>query len=455
MITERHHGVSPTEEPTPSSRAMRRRVQLSALLGALIEWYDFYLYGFAAAVVLNALFFPAADAATGTIAAFATFAVGFLARPLGAVVFAHFGDRVGRRGVLVITLLLMGLSSTLIGLLPTYATIGVAAPILLVVLRIVQGLSAGGEFGGAVLMTVEHSRPGRRAIASSTAQIGLYGGVLLANGVILLVSLLPREVFLAWAWRVPFLFSIVLVGIALWVRWGVAESPVFEEARREQHITENPLRRLLRDHWRELLLVVMIMFGIASASTFQGAFLASYAVASTFTAAQALTMTLVGTACAVVVMPISAYASDRVGRKRLVVTGAVLLLLSTFVALVAVGTGNVTLAVVGAALPWISHSVAYGPIAAWMTELFPTGNRFGGVSVGYQVSATIGAGFFPLIGTALLAASGGAPRFGLVYAYLAFTVLVTLVGALLARETARDSFSEIEQRGTDDLVETV
>ena len=444
MTTKEPSGL---ESVTPGSRSMRRRVQVSAFLGAVIEWYDFYLYGYAAAVVLNTLFFPSTDAAAGTLGAFATLAVGWLARPLGAVVFGYFGDRTGRRGVLVATLLMMGLASALIGVLPTYGSVGVAAPVLLVVLRVVQGVSAGGEFAGAILMTVEHSRPTRRALASSVAQMGLYVGVLLANVVILLVALLPRAAFLSWGWRLPFLGSVLLVVVALWIRLGVTESPVFEEAKREHHIGRHPLRALVHDHWRELLVVILIMFGIATISAFQGVFLASYAVASGFTTVNALTMTLVGTVAAVIMLPISAFASDRIGRKKLVVTGGIVMIPAVWLALVGVGSRNLGWALLGGALPWIGHSIAYGPIAAWMSELFPTGNRYGGVSIGYQFSATLGAGFFPLIGTALLAASGGPPHHGLVYAYLVVAALVTLAGAHLARETSRDSFAAIEERG--------
>ena len=429
-----------------AGESMRRRVQVSAYLGAVIEWYDFYLYGFAAATVLNVLFFPRLDAAAGIIASFATLAVGFVARPLGALIFAHYGDRVGRRGVLVVTLSAMGVASTLIGLLPTYATAGIWAPILLVTLRLLQGVSAGGEWGGAVLVTVEHAATGRRGLAASLPQVGLFTGVLLANGVFFVASLLPDEEFRSWGWRVPFLSSIVLVGIALWIRLRVTESPVFEAARSRGALSRQPLIDLLRYRWRALLVAVLLVIGLSSFSAFEGVFLTSYAIQLGFSTSEALAMTLVGTSLAVLMLPLSAHLSDRYGRRRLVATGTILAMAAASVVLSAVGTGNLVLSIAAVALLWITHSVAYGPLAAWLSELFPTGSRYGGVSIGYQVAVTLGAGMFPLIAAALLAAAGGVPHHGLVLAYVLAGCLLTLAGTRMAGETAYDSFSRIDER---------
>jgi MFS family permease len=424
---------------------MRRRVQTSSFLGALIEWYDFYLYSFAAATVLNTLFFPKLDPGVGVIASFATLAVGFIARPLGALIFARFGDRHGRKQVLVVTLLLMGLSSALMGLLPTYGDIGIWAPILLVALRVLQGLSAGGEFGGAILMNVEHAQARRRGVASAVAQVGLYAGILLANGVFFLVSLLPVDQFQSWGWRLPFLGSFVLVVVALWIRLGISESPVFEEAKAEHALSDRPVLDLFRYQWRPLLIVVMLLFGIATFSAFMGAFMTSYATQLKFSTSSALAMSLTGTALGVVVLPVSAALSDRFGRKRMAYIGVGLMLVTPCLVFPVIEQKVLVLSILAVALLWISHSTAYGPIAAWMSELFPTSNRYGGVSIGYQVSALLGAGFFPLIGAALLAASGGVGHYALVLGYVLITVLITLVGALLARETAHDDFVELDQ----------
>ncbi|MDH6291321.1 MFS transporter [Rhodococcus opacus] len=427
------------------STRMQRRVQLSAYLGALVEWYDFFIYGFASAVVLNTLFFPELDPAVGTIAAFATLAAGYLTRPLGALLFTHFGDRIGRARVLVITLMMMGIASTLIGLLPTYDSIGIWAPLLLVALRLLQGISAGGEYGGAVLLTVEHASDNRRGFAASFAQLGVFSGLLLANGVFIVASLLPDSVFLSWGWRVPFLASVVLIAIAAWVRSGVTESPVFEEARDAKQLAKRPLVELFRSQWRPLLVVVLLMFGVSSFSAFESSFITAYAKLLGFTTTEALAMTLIGTVLGVIVLPLSALASDRVGRRPIVTIGVVLMIVAAALVFPALHAGSLILAIVGVAALWVSHSSAFGPLAAWMSELFPTKSRFGGVSIGYQIGATAGSGLFPLIGASLLEVGGGVGNYGLVLGYVIVGVVVTLVGTRMARETAHGTLADSEE----------
>ena len=444
MSTISDSGRPLTVEPR-SSRSMRRRVQLSSFLGALIEWYDFYLYSFVAATVFNGLFFPTVDPATGVIASFATLAAGFVSRPLGALIFARLGDRSGRKRVLVITLLMMGLASALIGLLPTYKSIGLWAPILLVALRVIQGISAGGEFGGAVLMTVEHAEKGRRGLASSVAQIGLYAGILLANAVLFGASLLPSGDFTAWGWRIPFLGSFLLVAVALWIRLGIDESPVFEEAKHEAALSKRPVLDLLRMQWRSLLAVLLLMFGVATLSAFLTSFVPAYAVQSGFTPSQALALTLTAIALGVIVLPSAAALSDKVGRKKVVLAGGILMILASLITFPALGTKNLGVAILAVATLGIAHSTAYGPMAAWISELFPTSSRYSGVSIGYQIAALLGAGFFPIIGTSLLVAGGGIGHYELVLGYVLFSILVTLLGVRLARETAHEGFVDLDQ----------
>ena len=433
-----------TTSQSASSRSMQRRVQWSGFFGAVMEWYDFYLYSFASATLFGPLFFPQASAAVGVLASFATLAVGFVVRPLGGLLFGHFGDRIGRRGVLVFTLALMGGASTLMGVLPTYAAAGIWAPVLLVLLRIAQGISAGGEWAGGVLMTIEHASGRRRALATSGPQMGLYAGIVLANAVFLLVSLLPHGQLFSWGWRLPFLGSIVLVGIALWIRLGINETPVFKAAQERNAISKRPLAGLFRNHRRALLIVILLVFGVSSIGSFKNTFLASYAIQMNYSTTAALTIPIVGEVLAGLLVPVFSAASDRFGRKNLAATGSLLMILGGWLSFVGIGTHNLAIAILCVILLCIPHSMVYGPIAAWVSELFPTGNRYGGVSVGYQVGTTLGSGFLPLIAAALLLAGGGAPHYGLVLAYLAFVCLLNLAGVVMARETAHASFEQID-----------
>lgn len=434
---------------TVDDGTQRRRAMWSALLGTLVEYYDFYLYSLLAAVAIGPLFFPGADPAAALLASFATLAVGFVARPLGAVLMAAVGDRMGRRNVLLVTVLAMGVASLLIGLLPTYATIGVWAPVLLVVLRVVQGLAAGGEFGGGLLMSMEYARNERRGLASSAPQVGLYAGIILANASLLLVSLLPREAFLGWGWRLPFYFSIVLVAITLWVRAGVNETPVFEKAKRRDELASRPLVDLFRTQWRGLAIVILAAFVVTTASAFNSSFKPAYAIQLGFSSSQALTITLLGTFTGLLFVPLFAGLSDRWGRKRLAVCGIILIPITAVVAFEALTTGAFGLAIVAAVLPAVAHSMAFGPVVASIAELFPTRFRYGGTSIGFQLAATLGAGFFPLIATGLSTAAGGPPHYGLVLAYLVAASLISLIGVAFARETARVTFDEIDETRKD------
>ncbi|WP_345382670.1 MFS transporter [Pseudonocardia yuanmonensis] len=416
---------------------MRNRVLLSSFFGSVIEWYDFYLFGIASAAVFNQLFFPEFSSTAGTLASFATLAAGFIARPIGGVIWGHFGDRVGRKGMLVLSIVLMGVSTTVVGLLPTYATIGIAAPLLLVLMRLIQGVSAGGEWGGAVLMTMEHA-PKRRGLSSSVAQMGLYGGILLANGVFALASALTGDAFLDWGWRIPFLISAVLVVIGLWIRLGVQESPIFKQAREQAQQAEAPkvpLVEVLR-HPKNLLLSIALVLGAFAASAVYGTWIVSYGIQDGFPRADILNAVLISAAIGLVFQPVFAYLSDLWGRRLVVGVGAVLQALSIPVMFALMDTGSVGAMYLGISLAAFTHAIVYSPLGAWLGELFPTTQRYTGASLGYQIAGTVGGGFAPLICASILAATGGTTGISL---FIGATCLLTVVAVFFAAETSRSA----------------
>ncbi|MEU7811233.1 MFS transporter [Pseudonocardia sp. NPDC049154] len=417
---------------------MRNRVLVSSFFGSVIEWYDFYLFGIASAAVFNQLFFPEFSSTAGTLASFATLAAGFIARPIGGIIWGHFGDKVGRKGMLVLSIVLMGVSTTVVGLLPTYANIGLAAPLLLVLMRLIQGVSAGGEWGGAVLMTMEHA-PKRRGLSSSVAQMGLYGGILLANGVFALAAALAGDAFLDWGWRIPFLISAVLVVIGLWIRLGVQESPIFTQAREEAQRAEAPkvpLVEVLRRP-KNLLLSVALVLGAFAASAVYGTWIVSYGIQDGFPRADILNAVLVSAAIGLVFQPVFAYLSDLWGRRLVVGVGAVLQALSIPVMFALMDTGSVGAMYLGISLAAFTHAIVYSPLGAWLGELFPTTQRYTGASLGYQIAGTVGGGFTPLICASLLAASGGGTAG--ISLFIGATCLLTVIAVFFAAETSRSA----------------
>jgi MHS family shikimate/dehydroshikimate transporter-like MFS transporter len=405
----------PVPPPAPDSRQLRR-VALSGLLGTAVEFYDFLVYGTVAALVFGELFFPDADPAVGTIAAFGTFAAGYLARPLGGVVFGHFGDRLGRKSMLLLTMVLMGACSFLIGLLPTYDAIGVWAPVLLVALRVVQGLAIGGEWGGATLMVVEHAeRTGgaerRRGLWSSFTQLGAPLGSMLSAGVVTVVSTLPDDEFRAWGWRVPFLLSVALLAVGLFVRLRVAESPLFTEASTHPRDTRardtTPLAAVLRRP-RPLLLACGVGIGAFTAQALLTSFMISYAVRHGYTRPQVLTAVTAASCVALAVLPAASALSDRVGRRPVVLAGAVASAALAFPVLALVDSGSPGLLILALALGHgVAQSTMYGPLGALLSEMFGTRVRYTGASLGYQLATLVGAGFSPMIASSLLAAYDG------------------------------------------------
>ncbi|MGV9452066.1 MFS transporter [Streptomyces sp. NPDC003635] len=391
----------------PEESRQLRRVALSGLLGTAVEFYDFLVYGTVAALVFGDLFFPDADPAVGTIAAFGTFAAGYLARPVGGILFGHFGDRVGRKSMMLLTMLLMGSGSFLIGLLPTYDAIGVWAPVLLVLLRVVQGIAIGGEWGGATLMVVEHAertQGTRRGLWSSFTQLGAPLGSLLSAGVVTLVSTLPDDDFRSWGWRVPFLLSVVLLGVGMFVRLKVAESPLFAKpAPREKP----PVLELLRRP-RPVVLAACVGIGAFTAQSLLTSFMISYAVDEGYSRPQVLTAVTVASAVALLVLPAASALSDRVGRRPVVLTGAILSAALAFPVLALVNSGSPGLLILALALGHgVAQSTMYGPLGALLSEMFGTRVRYTGASLGYQAATLVGAGFSPLIASSLLASNGG------------------------------------------------
>ena len=410
-----------------------RPVILASFIGTTIEWYDFFLYGTAAALVFNKLFFPTLDPLAGTLSAYGTFAVGFLARPLGGAVFGHYGDRVGRKRMLVWSLMIMGVATALIGVLPTYATIGVWAPVLLVVVRFAQGIGVGGEWGGAVLMAVEHSGGRSRGLHGSWPQMGVPAGLLLSTGIFaLLSSRLPEAEFLSWGWRVPFLLSTLLIGIGMFVRLRLLETPSFTREIARQGPPTAPLLEVFRLHPREVLVGMGMRFAQNVLFYIFTVFVLSYGEKTLgYSKATMLAGVATGATVGLFSIPLFAALSDRWGRRPVYLTGAVLSLLYAFPFfwLLGQGPGFVALAIVLGLN--VGQDMMYGPQAAYFAELFSTRVRYSGASLIYQLTSVFSGGLAPFIATLLLARYGADAVAG----YMAASCALTVVATLAAPET--------------------
>lgn len=413
-----------------------RKVVVASLIGTSLEWYDFFIYGTAAALVFNKLFFPSFEPLVGTLLAFATYAVGFIARPLGGVVFGHYGDKLGRKNVLVVTLLLMGIATFLIGVLPTYNTIGVWAPVLLVLLRFLQGLGLGGEWGGAVLMTLESGDPQRRGLNASWPQVGVPIGLLLANGVLSLMGAVTSDqAFLSWGWRVPFLISGLLVVVGLWIRMTIAESPLFREVEQSDRKAAAPILEVLRRYPRQVLLAIGARVGVDVAFYTFVLFITTYvATYLGLPRHYALNAVLIAAAVQVVAIPLFGHLSDRVARRPVYLAGAVGAAIWVFAFFALLDTGQFALIVLAAVVALIFHAAMYGPQAAFIAEMFPTKVRYTGASMGYQLAGILGGALAPIISVALL------DRFDtslVVSVYAVAMLVVTVACVLAAPETSK------------------
>ncbi len=385
-----------------SSTGLRRAV-FSSYLGSLIEFYDFLLYATAAALVFNQVFFSDMDPLVGTAASFGTLFAGYLARPLGGILFGHYGDRLGRKRTLVTTMAIMGVASTLIGVLPTYDQVGAAAPILLVLLRIVQGIALGGEWGGAVLLSAEHATS-RRGLWASFTNAGAPSGMVVSTGVLALVAAGTTEAqFAAWGWRLPFLFSVALLALGLFVRLKVTESPVFDQAASDGPV-KWPLVEVVRRHPRNLLLAIGIGFGAFVAQSTLTVFVVSYAVQAGFERGAVLNALVLSSALAVAGILGYSALSDRIGRRPVVAAGALGMVAVAFALFPLIDTGSWWLLLFAVVLGQaVVHPMMFGPLAALYSEMFATRTRYTGASLGYQISST-GAGAAPLVFASLLAA---------------------------------------------------
>ncbi|MBT9256775.1 MHS family MFS transporter [Phycicoccus sp. MAQZ13P-2] len=436
--------VSPagSASPTPT-RSNIVKIVFASVVGTAVEWYDFFLYGSAAALVFGSLFFPDSDPLTGTLLAFGTYALGFVARPLGGVVFGHYGDRVGRKKMLVISLLMMGGATVAIGLLPTYATIGIAAPLLLLLCRLVQGFAVGGEWGGAVLMVAEHGKDEHRGFWSSWPQAGVPFGNLLATGVLWLLSVFQSDAaFNAWGWRIPFLLSAVMVLIGLWVRVSLEESPVFAEAKAEIESSEKshlPILEVLRRYPREVLLAMGMR--MAENISYYIFTIVVITYVTTYLGAQkgvVLGALLAGAAMQSVLIPLIGALSDKVGRRPLYLVGAVGVGVWGFVYFGMIDSLSGPQIMLATLVGLFFHALMYSPQAAFFSELFGTSVRYTGASVGYQLASILAGALAPIIALQLLG-STDEKNTGAVAVYLAVAAAITVVSVLLAKETKATS----------------
>ena len=413
------------------------RLATASIVGTTLEYYDFAVYNMLAALVFNRLFFPSFDPLSGTLLAFSTFAVGYLSRPVGGIIFGHLGDRYGRRFVLVATLLLMGVTTALMGLLPTYASVGVASPILLVLLRFVQGAALGGEWAGAVLLSVEHGDPQRRGRNASWAQMGPSLGTLLATGAIGLITLLlSSDEFIEWGWRLPFFASVVLVGFGLWIRVGVQETPLFRQIEQQHSKAQAPIKEVVRGHWRSLLVGGGVRIGPDVLYSLSVAFSLSYMTTVLgLSRTLALTALSIGGAVNALTIPLFGGLSDRLGRRVVYGAGAVLGLVWMFAFFPLLETKQPALIVLAVVVALTVHAMMYGPQAAFIAEQFPTRVRFAGASLAYTLAGIVGGGIAPMVSTALL------QRYGTplaVSSYAAIALLVTCLVLFSVRERARE-----------------
>jgi metabolite-proton symporter len=426
--------VKPSEFGPPGMA----KIAGASFIGTAVEWYDFFVYGNAAALIFGAKFFPSLSPLAGSLAAFSTFTVGFLARPLGGVFMGHFGDQIGRKSMLVASLMIMGVATFLIGLLPTYAQIGVWAPILLVALRFIQGLGVGGEWGGAVLIAVEHAPSHRRGFYGSFPQMGVPAGIILSNLVFLSLSkFLTREQFDSWGWRVPFLLSSALVAVGLYVRFQLEDSPMFKEVTQTRDYARIPIAELLHRHWRKVLLASLAFIASTTVGYIVLVYILSYGTTTLgMSRNSVILMVLLASVLQLVMIPALSALSDRLGRRRVFMTGAIASAAWAVPFFMLLDTRDPWLMLLSLSVAVTFVSAMYGPQGAIAAELFPTLVRYSGASVACQISSILGGGLAPTVAVALFAATGNSLSIAI---YVAGVCVVSFIAIALAPETCRIS----------------
>lgn len=425
--------------PSPPSNSMPR-VALASFIGTAIEFYDFYIYAIAAALVIGPVFFSESSSAAQSLQSFATFGIAFIARPVGAILFGHFGDRVGRKTMLVASLILMGGATTLIGLLPGYASIGFWAPLLLCILRLAQGLGLGGEWGGAALLATENAPQGKRALYGMFPQLGPSAGFLLSNGIFLLITLsLTKDQFLSWGWRIPFVISAVLVVIGLYIRLKLVESPIFVETLKNKKQVKLPILTLFRHHTHTMILGSFSMVGCYTLFYITTAFLLEYGTKKIGISYGAF----LGSLCIAIFFmaiatPISALLSDKYGRKPVLLIGLLLTAASGLVMTFFIVSGSIVLVCIFLSIELFLMGVIFAPMGAFLPEIFPPNVRYTGSSVAYSVGGILGASIAPIIAN-LLVAKGGLTWVGL---YVSIAAIISFMAIMLMRETKDNNFYE-------------
>ena len=422
-----------------------RRAVVAATVGTTIEWYDFFVYGTAAGLVFPKLFFPHEAPLTATLASFSTYFIGFIGRPIGAAIFGHYGDRIGRKATLISTLLLMGFSTFLIGFVPGYATIGIWGAVILTVLRMLQGIGVGGEWGGSVLISMEWARGSkRRGLVASWPQFGVPAGLFLANLAVLAFSAWSGASFAAWGWRVPFLLSIVLIAIGLWIRLGILETPVFRALVAERRIEKAPIVEVIRRQPREIILSALLRMAEQAPFYIDTAFVLAYATGTLHISRDLILAAVLAAACvAFVTIPVSGHISDVIGRRRMYLLGAVATGVFGFLYFPLLDTGAPVLVFAAIVLSLVPHDMMYGPQAALIAEAFTPRLRYSGASLGYQLASIIAGGPAPLIATALFARYHSGMAISL---YIGACAVISVLATLLMPDyTGRDISAEYDR----------
>ncbi len=436
---EHHDGLSPADHHAHLKRAI-----IASTIGTTIEWYDFFLYSIVTGLVFAKLFFPESDPLVGTLQAFTIYAVGFAARPVGAAIFGHYGDRIGRKATLVWTLLLMGVATFLVALVPTYETIGIWGAVLLTVLRFIQGIGVGGEWGGSVLLAMEWARTNsHRGFIASWPQFGVPAGLFLANAAVLGFSALSGDAFLEWGWRIPFLLSIILIAVGLYIRLGILETPTFRQLVATKRVARQPILEAIRKHPKEILLSALLRMGEQAPFYIFTAFVFSYGTTALGVSRDfLLTAVLCAALLSFITIPLSGYLSDRIGRKKMYMMGAALMLVFAFVYFAMLDTKDPTWIFVAIVLSLIPHDMMYGPQAALIAEAFTGRLRYSGSSLGYQLASLIAGGPAPLIAAALFAGFGSGTAIAF---YVAACALCSLIATAMIKDyTGKDIHHEYD-----------